>query len=93
MDFKSISSPLTRSVNATKRERDNHQRTSSGVNVGDVGYTFRKFFPGHGIFDGVVVDIHEGAGELKATNFFKDHLGTCIFIFLLTLYYSVFINY
>lgn len=29
--------------------------------VGDIGYTFTKYFPGHGNFEGTVVEIRDGA--------------------------------
>ncbi len=30
---------------------------------GNIGYTFRKYFPGYGYFTGRVVKIRKGAGE------------------------------
>jgi hypothetical protein len=36
----------------------------SAVPLGDIGYTFCKFFTGYGLFDGTVVEIRPGAGKL-----------------------------
>ena len=51
----------TSSPSSVPRGSDENKAHAS---FGSIGYTFRKYFPGHGYFTGRVVKIREGAGEV-----------------------------
>ncbi len=51
----SIGTTTTRTTTVNGKDRMNEV-------IGDIGYTFVKFFPGHGYFRGTVVKIRPNAG-------------------------------